>query len=140
ADDGTTVAHALSLPGCSAPDASPELALAGLEITLREWLSFLTATGERVPPESTELELSVDEWIATGTGTVSEPGEVCFAHDRLRLEPDEVDSGLRVLGALRGRILPHVRRVPEPELEAMGRPEWNVRVLLNELARAQWWT
>src|SRR5690606_36356855 len=81
AEDGTTVAHALSLPGCSAPGASPELALAGLEITLREWLSFLTATGERVPPESTELELSVDEWIATGTGTALEPGEVCFAHD-----------------------------------------------------------
>jgi len=54
-----------SLPGCAAAGPSPEAAMAEFEQALVQWLRFLASTGERVPAADVEIQVSVDEWIAT---------------------------------------------------------------------------
>lgn len=139
-DDGSTAVHAFTLPGCIATGGNPDLALDAFGSALTEWLTFLQAIGEAVPPREAEIEVVVEEWIRTHADVAGSESDVCFDGDRTPLEVGEIVRGLRMLGALRSRLLPFIRRAPDEVLEATGAPDWNARMILNELARAQWWT
>jgi predicted RNase H-like HicB family nuclease len=139
--DGMLLAHALSIPGCAALGDSPEAAMAGFEQSLVQWLRVLASAGERVPDADEEIQVSVDEWIATDANVGRGESTVLFLADLAALEADEAERGVRRIGDLRGRLLAKVRRrrdldldVPAPGTDA------TVRQVLEELARAQWWT
>ncbi|MDQ3555863.1 MAG: hypothetical protein M3409_03675, partial [Gemmatimonadota bacterium] len=128
------------LPGCTASGTSPEDALAALPGEIAAWLGLLRRVGERVPPEDTELEVAVDEWIATDADVAAGASDVCFAWDRAPLSDAEIDVGVRRLGDVRGMLLARIRALGDGALDRAWVGEWSVRRVLEELARAQWWT
>jgi predicted RNase H-like HicB family nuclease len=142
--DGGVMAHALTLPGCAAAGPSPQAAVAAFERQLNAWLRFLASVGEPVPPPGAELEIAVDEWLRTDARVLEGETTACFADDVRALSSDEAQRGMRLLGDLRGRVLSRIRRIPRAEVEAaLDRTTgggWTVRRVLEELARAQWWT
>lgn len=137
--DGAFLAYAFSLPGCAAPGASPQAAVAALEREVVEWLRFLASVGDPVPPADRELELAVDEWIRTDARVAGGESTACFADDVRALTEAEVDRGLRWLGELRGALLRRVRGVPQDEVDRPLPAGWTLRQALEELARAEWW-
>jgi predicted RNase H-like HicB family nuclease len=138
--DGSVLAHSLSLPGCTAFGATPEAAAAAFQGALGDWLTFLAAAGEPVPPPHAELEVAVDEWISTDADVAQGESTACFAADLPALAEGEIDRGLRWLGTLRSRLLARVRRQPAAVLDAETDAGWTVRQILEELARGTWWT
>ncbi|HEX2203537.1 MAG TPA: type II toxin-antitoxin system HicB family antitoxin [Longimicrobium sp.] len=142
--DGSLFAHALTLPGCAASGPTPEAAMAAFERELHGWLFFLSTAGERVPPPDAELEVAVDEWVESDARVAEGESTACFAADLRPLDQPEIERALRLLGDLRGRVLARVRRLPRAVVDrALDRPTeggWTVRRVLEELARAQWWT
>lgn len=138
--DGAVMAHGLNLPGCAAVAASAEAAVAAFEQMLMEWLRFLAGAGEPVPPPDAELEIAVDEWIATDARVAAGETAVLFEDDVRPLTQDEAEAGVRLLGALRGRLLARVRRRPDALLDAETPGGMTARRVMEELARAQWWT
>lgn len=138
--DGGVMAHALNLPGCAAVGDSPEAAVAAFERVLMEWLRFLASAGEPVPAADAELEISVDEWVSTDARVLAGESEALFADDARPLAQDEAEAGVQRLGLLRSRVLAHVRRRPDALLDAETPGGMTARQVLEELARAQWWT
>lgn len=138
--DGAALVHSLSVPGCAAAGASRDEALAAFPAELSRWLRFLAAAGEPVPAADEELEVAVDEWVRTDADIRAGDSHACFEADRASLTDAEIDRGLRWLGDLRGRLLAPVRRAPDAELDRPLEAGWTVRQVLEELARAQWWT
>ncbi len=138
--DGAVVAHALNLPGCAAVGGSPEAAVDAFQRALMEWLRFLAASGEPVPPPDAELQIAVDEWVRTDARVLDGETEALFADDLRALEQGEAERGVQRLGMLRGRILDRVRRRPDALLDAETPGGMTARQVLEELARAQWWT
>jgi predicted RNase H-like HicB family nuclease len=138
--DGGFLAHALDVPGCAAAGASPAGAVASLQPALFAWLRLLASRGEPVPPAGAELELGVDEWIRTGARVSRGETRVLFAADLPPLAAEEAERLLHRLGDLRGRVLALLRRRPEALLETETAGGTTVRRVLEELARAQWWT
>lgn len=131
--------HALTLSGCVAAGATRDEALAAFPGVLSAWLRFPGATGEAIPPADAEIEITVDEWVRTGADIAAGESRACFEADLLPLTDAKIDTGLRRLGALRGPLLTRVRRLPDAELERSN-GGWTLRQILEELARAQWWT
>lgn len=138
--DGAFLAHALTLPGCVAPGPTPEAAVWALQGEVLDWLGFLAAMGEPVPPRDAELEVAVDEWLRTEARAGDGESTACFAHDLRPLEDADVDRELRWLGGLRAALLARVRRLPGDQVERPLPGGGTVRRALEELARAQWWT
>jgi predicted RNase H-like HicB family nuclease len=138
--DGWVMAHALNLPGCAAAGSSSEAAVGAFERVLMEWLRFLAAAREPVPPPDAELEIAVDEWVATDARVRRGETEALFADDLRALEQDEAERGVQRLGELRSRVLARVRRRPDALLDAETPGGMTARQVLEELARAQWWT
>lgn len=138
--DGSVLAHGLDLPGCTGFGQTAEAATAAFERALAEWLGFLAASREAVPPAGAELEIAVDEWVSTDADVSAGETTACFAADLRALTQDEIDRGLRLLGELRARTLGHVKRRPPALMDAETEAGWTVRQILEELARAQWWT
>ncbi|HEV7588290.1 MAG TPA: hypothetical protein VGO40_09245, partial [Longimicrobium sp.] len=95
-------------------------------------------------PPKAELELAVDEWIETDANVGEGESTALFAADVAALSGDEIAQGMRLLGDLRGSLLAAVRAIPRREVEAaldyLVGGGWTVRQVLEELARAQWWT
>jgi predicted RNase H-like HicB family nuclease len=139
-EDGAVMAHALNLPGCAAVGGSPEAAVAAFERALAEWLRFLAAAGEPVPPRDAEIEIAVDEWLRTDARIAAGETTALFAADLAPLTGEDAERGLHRLGDLRGRLLSRVRRRPEALLDAETAGGMTARQVLDELARAQWWT
>jgi predicted RNase H-like HicB family nuclease len=135
-----TRVHALELLGCTAQGDDPEAALEEFAGALAEWLDFLMSAAEAVPSPEVELEITVDEWLATEVDVGSGESDACFEADLRPLTDLEINDALRRLGDLRGRLLSGVRRLPEAELDERRGGEWTLRQVLDELARAQWWT
>lgn len=138
--DGGFAAHLLELPGCAATGASAAAATDALGAALGPWLRFLAFAREPVPPPEAEIELAVDEWIATGARVLQGESLVLFAADLPALDEAEARLGLRRLGDLRGLLLGALRGRPEAALERPTPAGMRVRDVLEELARAQWWT
>lgn len=137
--DGVVHAHALGLSGCMTTAGNAEDALAAFESELAEWLTFMSIAGRRTPPQGSEIEIAVDEWLRmnedVGPGTIA-----CFDADRAPLTRVDIEEGLDTLGVLRGRLLPRIRRARNEDLERLEGPRYTLRTILEELARAQWWT
>lgn len=140
AADGATRVHSFSVPGCVAEGASEDAALQRFPAALADWLLFLAATGEPVPPPEAELEVTVDEWLASDAHVAGGETDVCFEDDLRPLTDADIQTGLRRLGDLRGRLLARIRRLPEADLNQTTLNGWPARRILDELARAQWWT
>ena len=139
--DGVLLAHALTIPGCTGTGDSPEAAMADFGLSLVQWLRFLASAGERVPPPDQEIEVSVDEWIATDAAVAQGESTALFEADLPPLGQDEAELGVRRIGDLRGRLLAPVRRRRDVNLDVpVPRLEVSVRQVLEELARSQWWT
>ncbi|HUE95669.1 MAG TPA: hypothetical protein VMN39_03370 [Longimicrobiaceae bacterium] len=139
-EDGAVRAHALSLLGCEEIGADPEKALDLFSAALQRRLRDLRRLGRAVPGPEEELRITVDEWVRSDARVAAGQSVACFDRDRQPLLDAERLAGVQLLGDLRGRLLPHIRRAPNAELEAIGSPEANVRVILDELAQAHWWT
>lgn len=138
--DGSTLVHALTLPGCVAGGSSQEEALAAFQSVLGQWLTTLGAVGERIPPQEVELEITVDEWHLSDAAVAEGESSVLFDADRVELSETEMIRLLHRLGDLRGFLLARVRRLPDAALDATWRGEWTARLALEELARAHWFT
>jgi predicted RNase H-like HicB family nuclease len=138
--DGGVMAHALHLPGCGGVGPSPEAAVAAFERALGGWLRLRAAAGEPVPPRGAELELAVDEWLATDARVLDGETTALFAAELAPLTLADAERGVRMLGDLRARLLSRVRRRPEVLLDAETPGGMRARQVLEELARAQWWT
>jgi predicted RNase H-like HicB family nuclease len=138
--DGGYLAHALDLPGCAAPGETPEAAAEALGATLQQWLRFLAFARERVAEPEEELEIAVDEWIASDARVLLGETSVLFAADVCALDEPSGRKGLRRLGDLRGLLLSALRGRPDSELDRPAPGGMRVRDVLEELARAQWWT
>lgn len=138
--DGAILAHGLTIPGCTALGANAADALAGFEVALRGWIALGAAIGAPTPPDDAEIELAVDEWLRTDAHVAASESTVCFAADVAALTDAEIDEALRMLGALRARLLGRVRRLPDAALDAESPAGWTARQILEELARAAWWT
>jgi predicted RNase H-like HicB family nuclease len=138
--DGGLMAHGLTLPGCVGIGATPEEAMASFERALVDWLALLAAAGEPVPPPDAELEVAVDEWVETDAHVMEGETAALFAHDLRPLTQAEAEAGVRRLGDLRGRMLAPVRRRRNVNLDVEAAPGLPVRQVMEELARAQWWT
>lgn len=142
--DGHQWAHPLEPAGCTGSGPSPADAVAAFERDLLAWLRFLASVGEPVPPPDAEIEIAVDEWIETGAKAAAGESTALFAADLRALGDDELRRGVRLLGDLRGTLLARIRRIPRRQVDAaLDAPVeggWTVRQLLEELARAQWWT
>lgn len=138
--DGSVLAHGLTVPGCAAWGADAPSAVAAFQGTLLRWLRFRAAHGEPVPPPDAELELVVDEWLRTEADVAAGHSTACFADDLRALGDAELQAGLRQLGDLRGALLTQVKRVREAGLDVDTGGGTTARRVLEELARAQWWT
>ncbi len=138
--DGAVWVHALSVPGCAVSGTSADEALAAFPEALADWLDFLAASGAAVPSFEEEIEITVDEWIRTDADVSEGESHACFEADLLPLSAAEIEQGVQRLGDLRGQLLPYVRRLPDAELDRPRAGGWTVRRILDELARAQWWT
>lgn len=138
--DGAIRAHALTLIGCEEHGENPDEALDRFATALQHHLQELKALGRTVPPASTELEITVDEWVSTDARVSAGESLACFDRDRAPLTDSELFTGLHLLGDLRARLLPFIRRSRNEELEAIGSEASNVRSILDDLAQAQWWT
>jgi predicted RNase H-like HicB family nuclease len=137
--DGAVMAHALNLPGCVAVGGSPGTAMAAFQRALMDWLRSLAAAGEPVPPPDAELEIAVDEWLETDARVAAGETTALFDDDLRPLEQEDAERGVRLLGALRGRLLSRVRRRPDALLDAETPGGMPARQVMEELARAQWW-
>lgn len=142
--DGYLWAHPLGTAGCAAAGVTAEAAVGAFEDELVEWLRFVASAGGAVPPAEAELELAVDEWIETDAKVGEGETLALFAADVAALQDEEIARGMRLLGDLRGALLAAVRAIPRREMEtaldARAEGGWTVRQVLEELARAQWWT
>lgn len=138
--DGRFLAHALDLPGCAAAGQTPEAAVAALQPALFAWLRLLAARGEPVPPPGAEIELAVDEWVRTGARVADGETAAFFEADASPLSRGDAERLLHRLGDLRGRLLERLRRRPDALLDAETAGGMTARRVLDELARAQWWT
>lgn len=138
--DGSILVHSFGIPGCVAAGATPEEALDEFATVLSEWLSFREERGLTVPPRERELEIAVDEWIRSDAEVSAGESQACFEWDMVGLRDAEINEGLHALGDLRGRLLRAMRGVPRAELEKMAWGHLTLRRILDELARAQWWT
>jgi predicted RNase H-like HicB family nuclease len=136
---GTRV-HSLDLLGCAAEGASPEAALDAFSAELNEWLRFLQESGTPVPDPRSEVEIRVDEWISTEVDVLAGQSDACFGADLRPLGPREIDAGLQRFGDLRGRLLRTVRSADPVTLDVEPASAWSARRILDELARAEWWT
>ena len=138
--DGHWLVHSFTLPGCVAQGAERDAALDALPAALGTWLTWAASLGEVVPPPEAELEVAVDEWVETDAEIASGESTAIFDHDRAALADAEIDRALRWLGALRGRTLTRVKRLPPEQMDALHGGTWTVRRALEELAYSQWWT
>jgi predicted RNase H-like HicB family nuclease len=142
--DGYLWAHPLEPAGCAGEGPSPADAVGAFERDLLAWLRFLASVGEPVPPPEVEIEIAVDEWIETDAKAAQGESTALFAADLRALDDDELLRGVRLLGDLRGTLLARIRRIPRRQvdaaLDAPAEGGWTVRQVLEELARAQWWT
>lgn len=137
--DGAMLVHGLSAPGCVAAGGSSEEAVAAFAEALSEWLLFREEVGLPVPHREVELEIAVDEWIPSEADVASGESAVLFEADLHPLSDGEIDDALHLMGELRGRLLRELKPLGRGALES--RDELNdARQVLDELARAQWWT
>lgn len=138
--DGSALVHGLGFAGVVAVGDTVEEALEAYAIELSEWLTFRESVGMPVPPRELELEIAVDEWVASSVAVGRGESEACFEADLQPLSDREINEGLYLLGDLRGRLLRVLKRIPRGELEAETADPLSLRRVLDELARAQWWT
>jgi hypothetical protein len=87
-----------------------------------------------------ELELSIDEWIATSADVAGGESDVCFDADLRPLTDPEIATALYRLGDLRGQLLAAVRKQTEASLSERRVGDYSAGQILDALARAQWWT
>jgi predicted RNase H-like HicB family nuclease len=138
--DGSALVHSLGFPGCVAFGATTQDALDAYAEELAEWLAFRESVSLPVPARDAELEISVDEWVASDAAVDRGESEVCFESDLRPLLDSEISEALHLLGDLRGRLLRELRRLPRGALDEMSGDEMSPRRIVDELARAQWWT
>jgi predicted RNase H-like HicB family nuclease len=138
-EDGAALVHSLGFPGCVAFGPSPQAALDAYIEELGEWLSFRESLGLAVPDRDLELEIAVDEWVSSAAAVGRGESDACFVSDLRPLEDREINEGLHLLGDLRGRLLRQLKKLPRGSIEA-DTGEMSLRRILDELARAQWWT
>jgi predicted RNase H-like HicB family nuclease len=138
--DGGFMAHALDLPGCAAVGATAEAAAEAFGGALQQWLRFLAFTREPVAGADQELELGVDEWLESDARVLQGESSALFAADVAALDDATARLGMRRLGDLRGLLLSALRGRPDSALDRQAPSGMRVREVLEELARAQWWT
>jgi predicted RNase H-like HicB family nuclease len=137
--DGAVAVHALSVPGCVGTGATRAEAIDAVTAALARWLDFLASRGA-APAAGGEVEITVDEWVSSEAAVAEGESRAFFEHDRLPLGGAEIAEGLQRLGDLRGPLLKQLRHTPAERLEAAGPGGWSAERILDELARAQWWT
>ena len=142
--DGHCWAFALDGAGCAGAGPSMEEAVEAFQRQYFDWLRFLQRVGEPVPPASALLEIAVDEWSVSDANVAAGETTVLFNAEYRAITDDELLRGVRLLGDLRGRVLSRIRAIPRREMDAaLDAPVeggLSVRDVLEELARAQWWT
>lgn len=138
--DGAIRAQSLSLTGIETIGRTADEAVERFQRELLDALGELEQLGVRVPPRDAEIELTVEEWVESEANVAAGETAICFAADRLPLDDHAIREALDILGALRGRILRPLRRLPDETIEGIESGDTNVRAILDRLAQAHWWT
>lgn len=138
-DSGHIHVHALTIPGCVATGYGSDEALRAFHAALPEWLLLLADLGEPIPPRDSEIEITVDEWLTSTAEVSAGESHVLFAADRQPLADVDIQHGLAMLGTLRERLIPLIRHAANARLEGNSLAAPDARLILDEMARAQWW-
>lgn len=138
--DGAALVHSLGYPGCVSAGRTVQDALDAFPGQLSAWLSFRQSLGLAVPDPDEELEITVDDWVSTDVSVSAGESDAFFDADLRVVEDDEFDEALHLLGDLRGELLRELKRLPRGALDREDPAVEPAREVLNELARAQWWT
>jgi predicted RNase H-like HicB family nuclease len=138
--DGAVLVHGFGVPGCVGYGQSPEEALEDFADRLADWLEFRESARLGVPPREAELEIAVDEWVRSTAAVGAGESDALFDDDLRPLSDREINEGLQLLGDLRGILLRSLRGLPQAEFDRLGAEEMTLRRIMDELARAQWWT
>lgn len=138
-DGGYVHAHALTIPGLVTTGFGAEDALREFERVLPRWFAFLSEAREPIPGPEVEIEIAVDEWVSTELAVAAGESDAFFDADRAPLTDAEIRLGLALLGGMRAALLPHIRRAKDEDLARIPAGDTDVRMILDELARAQWW-
>lgn len=138
--DGAALVHSLGFPGCVSAGPSVQAALDAFGNEVSAWFSFRQSLGLTVPDPDEELEIAVDDWVSTDVAVATGESDAFFDADLRVLEDDEIDEALHLLGDLRGELLRELKRLPRGALDREDAEIEPSREVLNELARAQWWT
>ncbi|HEX6068726.1 MAG TPA: hypothetical protein VFZ18_02855 [Longimicrobiaceae bacterium] len=138
--DGAILVHGFGVPGCVGYGANPEEALDDFASRLADWLGFRESARLWVPPREAELEIAVDEWVGSEVAVGAGESQALFDDDLRPLTDREINEALQLLGDLRGILLRSLRGVPQAEFDRLGTGAMSLRRIVDELARAQWWT
>jgi hypothetical protein len=138
--DGAVLVHGFGVPGCVGYGASPEEALEDFAGRLADWLGLRESARLWVPSTDVELEIAVDEWVRSDAAVGAGESDALFDDDLRPLTEREINEGLQLLGDLRGILLRSLRGVPQTDFATRGTGEMSLGRIVDELARAQWWT
>ncbi|MDR0786762.1 MAG: type II toxin-antitoxin system HicB family antitoxin [Gemmatimonadota bacterium] len=138
-EGGYVHAHALTIPGLMTTGSGAEDALGAFQRMLPRWLGLLADIGEPLPSPDQEIDIVVDEWVTTDGAVAAGETDAFFRADEVPLTDAEIRRGLALIGEMRAPLLPRIRRAKDEELEGIPAGDTHVRLVLDELARAQWW-
>ena len=139
-DDGLTMAHVLSLAGCTVRAPSREEALQRLPGAIRDYLAWLRRHGEAAPTETEPIEIAVVE-ESTGLGPFT-PGDTAalFAPDRDPITPEEMEHHFRLMADSRADLLALVEDLPDELLDWRPDPQsYTIRRVLRHIGNAEEW-
>jgi predicted RNase H-like HicB family nuclease len=139
-DDGTTMAHVPTLPGCTTTGVSKEVALARVPDSIHTYLDWLRRHGEAVTPDQDQVELEVG-------GTISDPdshlGDEAglLPSDRTAVSEADVAQLMRYMAYSRRDLLELVGGLSHELLswQSQGTEEggWCIDDILEHVARAE---
>lgn len=139
-DDSRAMGHVLALPGCFTKASSQEEVIARLPAAIREYWSWLSRHGEKVPSPTGDLVIEIAEVVPSDAGFVSGDKVALFGPDREAPREKELEIYLRRMEYSRQDLLELVRRIPERLMdEGPGGGRRTIRQTLQHIARAEWW-
>lgn len=135
--DGRAMAHVLQLPGCIAVAEARQEVLAAAPKAVRDYLEWLATHGERVAPDSVEIELGAE---SRGFGPF-EPGDkaALFSPDREPLRQEEMAALFRWMEYSRDDLLAVIGGVPDQVLGEEYTQGWSIDTILRHIGGAEVW-
>jgi uncharacterized damage-inducible protein DinB/predicted RNase H-like HicB family nuclease len=140
ADDGTCMAHAVTLVGCSARAPTQEEALRQLPEAIAAYYAWLRRHGEPAPAAGEPIEIEI-AGESRGYGPF-DPGDAAalFPPDREPISPEEMEQHFRLMAYSRADLLALVQPLPHDLLDWQPDPgSHSLRQVLRHVGNAEEW-